>query len=66
MGTRSQTYRNFADTGECELNLPSAALVAHVNRLALTTGCNPVPSGKADAGYQYEPDKSGVPGDRGR
>ena len=24
MGTRSQTYRNLADTGECVLNLPSA------------------------------------------
>jgi flavin reductase (DIM6/NTAB) family NADH-FMN oxidoreductase RutF len=57
MGTRSQTYRNLADTGECVLNLPSAALVSQVNSLALTTGRNPVPRGKADAGYQYEPDK---------
>ena len=39
------------------LNLPSAALVAQVDRLALTTGRHPVPSGKASAGYQYEPDK---------
>jgi flavin reductase (DIM6/NTAB) family NADH-FMN oxidoreductase RutF len=57
MGRRSQTYRNLADTGECVLNLPSAALVAQVDRLALTTGRYPVPSGKARAGYQYEPDK---------
>jgi flavin reductase (DIM6/NTAB) family NADH-FMN oxidoreductase RutF len=62
MGTRSQTYRNLADTGECVLNLPSAALVSQVNRLALTTGRNPVPSGKASAGYQYEPDKFGRAG----
>ena len=57
MGTRSQTYRNLADTGECVLNLPSAALVGEVNRLALTTGRDPVPPRKAAAGYRYEPDK---------
>jgi len=62
MGTRSQTYRNLADTGECVLNLPSAALVSQVNRLALTTGRDPVPAGKADAGYKYEPDKFGRAG----
>jgi flavin reductase (DIM6/NTAB) family NADH-FMN oxidoreductase RutF len=39
------------------LNLPSAALVSQVNSLALTTGRDPVPSGKAAAGYRYEPDK---------
>ncbi len=43
LGTRSQTYRNLADTGEAVLNLPSAALVSHVDALALTTGRNPVP-----------------------
>jgi flavin reductase (DIM6/NTAB) family NADH-FMN oxidoreductase RutF len=57
VGTRSQTYRNLADTRECVLNLPSAALVSQVNMLALTTGRNPVPAQKAEAGYQYEPDK---------
>lgn len=62
MGTRSQTYRNLADTGECVLNLPSAALVSQVNRLALTTGRDPVPSGKASVGYRYEPDKFGRAG----
>jgi flavin reductase (DIM6/NTAB) family NADH-FMN oxidoreductase RutF len=62
LGTRSQTYRNLADTGECVLNLPSAALVAEVNRLALTTGRDPVPAGKAAAGYRYEPDKFGRAG----
>jgi flavin reductase (DIM6/NTAB) family NADH-FMN oxidoreductase RutF len=57
LGTRSQTYRNVADTGECVLNLPSAALASAVNGLALTTGRDPVPPVKAAAGYQYEPDK---------
>ena len=44
------------------LNLPSAALVSQVNRLALTTGRDPVPPRKASAGYQYEPDKFGRAG----
>jgi flavin reductase (DIM6/NTAB) family NADH-FMN oxidoreductase RutF len=57
LGMRSQTYRNLMDTGECVLNLPSAALVSEVNSLALTTGRNPVPAAKAEAGYRYEPDK---------
>jgi flavin reductase (DIM6/NTAB) family NADH-FMN oxidoreductase RutF len=42
--------------------LPSAALVSEVNSLALTTGRDPVPPGKASAGYQYEPDKFGRAG----
>jgi flavin reductase (DIM6/NTAB) family NADH-FMN oxidoreductase RutF len=62
LGTRSQTYRNLADTRECVLNLPSAALAWQVNRLALTTGRNPVPRRKAEAGYQHEPDKFGRAG----
>jgi flavin reductase (DIM6/NTAB) family NADH-FMN oxidoreductase RutF len=62
MGTRSQTYRNLADTGQCVLNLPSAGLVSAVNKLALTTGRDPVPARKADAGYRYEPDKFGRAG----
>jgi flavin reductase (DIM6/NTAB) family NADH-FMN oxidoreductase RutF len=62
MGKRSQTYRNLADTGECVINLPSAALVSEVNMLALTTGRDPVPPRKASAGYRYEPDKFGRAG----
>jgi len=57
MATRSQTFLNLTGTGECVLNLPSAALVTEVNRLALTTGRNPVPPRKAEAGYRYEPGK---------
>jgi flavin reductase (DIM6/NTAB) family NADH-FMN oxidoreductase RutF len=62
MGTKSQTYRNLVDTGECVLNLPSAALVSAVNSLALTTGRDPVPPAKAGAGYRYVPDKFGRAG----
>jgi flavin reductase (DIM6/NTAB) family NADH-FMN oxidoreductase RutF len=53
----SKTTENLLRTRECVLNLPSAAQVAAVNRLALTTGSNPVPEGKLQKGYRYEPDK---------
>lgn len=56
----SQTVRNLQRERECVLNLPSADLVASVNRLALTTGRNPVPDWKAHIGYRYEPDKFGT------
>jgi flavin reductase (DIM6/NTAB) family NADH-FMN oxidoreductase RutF len=57
MGTRSQTALNLSATGECVLNLPSAAMVTNVDRLALTTGRNPVSASKASVGYEYEPEK---------
>ena len=53
----SQTTKNILRTGECVLNLASANNVAAVNRLARTTGSNPVPLGKQQKGYFYEPDK---------
>lgn len=57
IGARSQTALNLAATGECVLNLPSASMVSHVDRLALTTGRNPVSPRKAGVGYKYEPQK---------
>jgi flavin reductase (DIM6/NTAB) family NADH-FMN oxidoreductase RutF len=57
IGTRSRTAQNLRDTGECVLNLPSVDQVAAVDRLALTTGKDPVSARKAAAGYRYEPDK---------
>ena len=62
IGTRSRTAQNLRDTGECVLNLPSVDQVAAVDRLALTTGRDPVPARKAAAGYRYEPDKFGRAG----
>ena len=53
----SQTTKNILRTGECVLNLASVNEVAAVNRLARTTGTNPVPAGKVQKGYHYEPDK---------
>src|SRR5580658_4246945 len=51
----SKTTENMRRTGECVLNLPSVDLVAAVNRLAKTTGSNPVPLRKVEKGYRYEP-----------
>jgi len=53
----SKTTENILRTKEAVLNLPSVDLVASVNRLALTTGSDPVPEGKAKKGYRYEPFK---------
>ena len=55
--TYSKTPQNMIRTGECVLNLPSVNEVAAVNRLALTTGTNPVPEFKQLMGYRYESDK---------
>ena len=61
-GARSHTPQNILRTGECVLNLPSVAQVAAVNRLAKTTGSNPVPPHKQRMGYRHEADKFGVAG----
>ena len=58
----SKTPANMLRTGECVLNLPSADCVAAVNRLALTTGSNPVPPRKIARGYRHERDKFGISG----
>jgi flavin reductase (DIM6/NTAB) family NADH-FMN oxidoreductase RutF len=49
-------------TGECVLNLPSVEQVGAVDRLARTTGSDPVPPHKAAMGYRHERDKFGVSG----
>ncbi|MHB1021541.1 MAG: flavin reductase family protein [Acidobacteriaceae bacterium] len=61
-GAKSKTPLNMIRTGECVLNLPSADMVASVDRLALLTGSNPVPEAKVKRGYRYEPDKFGISG----
>lgn len=58
----SKTTENILRNGECVVNLPSANQAAIVNRLARTTGSNPVPEGKKLKGYRYEPDKFFVAG----
>lgn len=56
-GARSQTPANILRTGECVLNLASVDDVVAVDRLARTTGSNPVPPHKEAMGYRYERDK---------
>ena len=53
----SQTVENIRRTGECVLNLASAELVKHVDRLAKTTGRTKVPLHKKSLGYAYESNK---------
>ena len=62
LGTMGQTSENLLRTRECVINLPSDDMVTHVDRLALTTGRNPVPERKAAWGYRHEPDKFGIAG----
>jgi flavin reductase (DIM6/NTAB) family NADH-FMN oxidoreductase RutF len=56
-GARSHTPANLLRTGECVLNLPSVEQVAAVDRLARTTGSDPVPPHKIAMGYRHVRDK---------
>jgi flavin reductase (DIM6/NTAB) family NADH-FMN oxidoreductase RutF len=57
LAASSKTPQNMIRTGECVLNLPSVEQASAVDRLALTTGSDPVPPRKAAKGYRYEPEK---------
>lgn len=56
-GARSHTPANLLRERECVLNLPSVEQVAAVNRLARTTGSDPVPPHKTAMGYRHEREK---------
>ncbi len=60
LGSMGKTSENLIRTRECVINLPSQNEVTHVDRLALTTGKNPVPPKKQSWGYRYEADKFGT------
>lgn len=62
IGASSRTTRNLLRTGEGVLNLPSDALAPAVDRLALTTGSDPVPPRKRERGYVHVADKFGRAG----
>ncbi len=62
LGGHSKTPQNMRRTGECVLNLPSIAQAAAVDKLALTTGADPVPPRKLSRGYRYEPNKFEIAG----
>jgi flavin reductase (DIM6/NTAB) family NADH-FMN oxidoreductase RutF len=56
----SKTTHNIIRNKSCTLNLPSVHEASAVNRLALTTGSNPVPNGKKMKGYRHVKDKFGI------
>lgn len=62
LAAASKTTQNLMRNRQCVLNLPSVNEVAAVNRLAKTTGSNPVPEGKLLKGYRYEEDKFSIAG----
>ncbi len=62
LGQMGQTSDNLIRTRECVINLPSAAMAGAVDRLAMTTGKDPVPDKKRSWGYRHEKDKFGVAG----
>ncbi|HET6703657.1 flavin reductase family protein [Amycolatopsis sp.] len=57
LGVRSRTAQNLLRTREGVLNLPSDSLAPAVDRLALTTGADPVPPAKRERGYFHVADK---------
>jgi flavin reductase (DIM6/NTAB) family NADH-FMN oxidoreductase RutF len=59
-GALSHTPANILRSGECVLSLPSVNEAAAVNRLARTTGSDPVPQWKAQNGYRHVRDKFGI------
>jgi flavin reductase (DIM6/NTAB) family NADH-FMN oxidoreductase RutF len=57
LGSMGLTSDNLIRTRECVINLPSEEQVTNVDRLALTTGKDPVPEKKLGWGYRFEPEK---------
>src|SRR5882762_9083504 len=62
LAANSRTTENIIRERECVLNLPSTDLVGAVDRLARTTGSNPVPQGKLYRGYRHEKEKFALSG----
>jgi flavin reductase (DIM6/NTAB) family NADH-FMN oxidoreductase RutF len=62
LGAKGHTAHNLQREKECVLNLASVDMVDAVNRLARTTGSDPVPPHKQAMGYRHEKDKLGVAG----
>lgn len=58
----SQTTENIRRTKQFVINLPSPAQVSAVDRLARTTGSNPVPEDKIVRGYHFVKDKFAIAG----
>jgi flavin reductase (DIM6/NTAB) family NADH-FMN oxidoreductase RutF len=58
----SKTVANLRRTGECVLNLPSGDQVGQVDRLARSSGSDPLPRHKQAMGYRHVADKFGLAG----
>ncbi|HUX37534.1 MAG TPA: flavin reductase family protein [Rectinemataceae bacterium] len=54
---RSKTVANLRRRGECVINLATEDLVAAIDRLALSSGNDPIPDYKAKMGYIHVADK---------
>ncbi len=57
IATASQCHENILRERECVINFPSASLWPSVEKIAHSTGRNPVPPHKARVGYKYVKDK---------
>jgi flavin reductase (DIM6/NTAB) family NADH-FMN oxidoreductase RutF len=53
----SKTAHNILRTKECVLNLASDSMGKYINKLAYTTGSNPVPEWRVSGGYTFVKDK---------
>ena len=62
LSAASKTTQNLRRAGECVLSLPSVGEVDAVNRLARTTGSDPVPEVKLRRGYRFESRKFQIAG----
>ncbi|OBQ83068.1 hypothetical protein A9K71_25455 [Mesorhizobium sp. WSM3873] len=62
LSSATQGASNLLRDGECTLNFPAASLWANVERIARTTGANPVPPHKAELGFIHEADKFALGG----
>ncbi|MEV0647375.1 flavin reductase family protein [Phytomonospora sp. NPDC050363] len=62
LGNSGHTTANLLREREVVVNLVPSTLADAVDRLAMTTGSEHVPAGKAAKGYRFEPDKFGVAG----
>ncbi|KAI1454596.1 hypothetical protein F4805DRAFT_310703 [Annulohypoxylon moriforme] len=57
LDAESKTTQNILRTKQCVLNLPSDSMGDYVNRLADTTGSNPVSDSKSSRNYKFVKDK---------
>ncbi len=62
LGAKGHSAQNLLREKEAVLNLPSAAMAGHVNRLAKLTGSDPVPDHKIAMGYRHRKDKFAAAG----